>query len=242
MAGEFHNANKYSLPGIDNQVKAVQDFSFPSEAEIAKKGALIIENFGLQSLKGAILKKTIALQNELLQKPQGNKTGYSFDQPELPDEKNTEAVGFTGTPVFSNLKILGDTYEAGGVKYRFPDILINICLLSVHSEKLIIETPVQGRDIPVYEYISGGADQVTIQGTFTGPQNDIYPKFEMRDLNIALKCPKALRVVSWYLQLLDIHNIVIRNKDIGQEEGAQSYQKFQFMGSSDLPTDLKIKA
>lgn len=214
------------------------DINFVSVPSVAQ-ATQFTKALGISQLQGAILKQTIALQNKLLDPNKSNVKKMNFgDVTYAPDDFDRTGMG--GMPVFSNLFIKGDKYSVDGRNVSFDDITINLCLISVRSEKEIVKTKVQGRNGTVKQYISDGDDEVTIQGTFVGGGTDQYPRELIANLIKALDCPKPLIITSWYLNMFDISQIVIESRDMGQEEGVGALQRFSFTGLSDAPTILKI--
>ncbi|WP_263399040.1 DUF6046 domain-containing protein, partial [Streptococcus pneumoniae] len=66
---------------------------------------------------------------------------------------------------------------------------------------------------------------ITINGIITG-KNGHYPIDEVREFKKMLNANKALKVVSVYLQNLDVTNVVIKDYEFAQETGGYSYQRF----------------
>ncbi len=145
-----------------------------------------------------------------------------------------------GTPVYTNLQFTGKTYEDQYGKTRtFKTLTFDAVLITVSQSKNIITTAIQGRDGTVKEYIGMGDYIITIQGIITA-ENGRYPIDEVRDLKQMLDAPIAVEVVSWYLQNLDIANIVIKDYDIPQQEGGYSFQRFTINALSDTPQEIQI--
>jgi hypothetical protein len=153
-----------------------------------------------------------------------------------------------GTPVFSDIT-LGDKINPNNNQWKdndgklqsFTPMTFYTVLLSVSIPKRIVMTEIQGRPGTIKEYIGMGDYQVTINGVITGA-NGHYPKDEVRNLNKIISAPIAIVVTSWYLQNLNIHNLVINSgSEISQDEGGYSYQQFSIPAVSDFPVELKIK-
>lgn len=145
-----------------------------------------------------------------------------------------------GTPVYTNLQFTGKSYTAqNGEQKSFKTLVFDAVLMTVNQSKNIVTTAIQGRDGTVKEYIGMGDYSLTINGIITGA-NGHYPADEVRDLKRLLDAPIAIEVVSWYLQNLDIANIVIKDYTIEQVEGGYSYQRFSINALSDTPQEIQI--
>ncbi|KAA2242800.1 hypothetical protein F0L74_09740 [Chitinophaga agrisoli] len=112
-------------------------------------------------------------------------------------------------------------------------------LVTVAQSKKIIVTDIQGRDGTVKEYIGMGDYEVTINGIITG-SNQHYPIDETHALKQMLDAPVPLVAVSWYLQNLDVYNLVVRDYAFAQEPGGYSRQLFTINCLSDTPIELLI--
>ncbi|HWB93504.1 MAG TPA: DUF6046 domain-containing protein [Puia sp.] len=144
-----------------------------------------------------------------------------------------------GTPVLTNVVLLGDTYtDQSGKKITFEDITLDTVLLTVQQSKNIVVTEIQGSDTTVKEYIGMGDYQVTINGIIVGP-NGHFPIDEVNALQQLLKAPIPITVVSRYLQNLDIYSLVIKDFAYDQEPGGYSKQNFSINCMSDAPVELQ---
>lgn len=145
-----------------------------------------------------------------------------------------------GTPVFTDLTFEEVRYELpDGTIRRVPTIVLQTVLITVSQSKNIISTQIQGRDGTVKEYIGMGDYEVTINGIITGA-NQHYPIDVVYSLKQMLDAPVALQAVSWYLQNLDIYNLVVKDYAFDQEPGGYSKQNFTINCLSDLPIELLI--
>lgn len=144
-----------------------------------------------------------------------------------------------GTPVYSDITIPEFTYTIDDKSYTVPEIKLYSVLLVVNSAKNIVKTPIQGLNGTIKEYISDSDDSVTITGTITG-SNGNYPYEEVNNLHRLLSAPVAFKIVSKFLQNLDIDTLVIESAEIPQEEGGYSYQKFTINCVTDFPVELNI--
>ncbi len=125
-----------------------------------------------------------------------------------------------------------------GKVVSFSDITLATVLVTISQPKRIIRTEIQGRDGSVKEYIGMDDYQVTVNGIITGT-NGTYPFQEVAALHSICKAPVSISVVSAYLQLFDIFNLVIISFD--QEPGGYSKQNFTLNCISDKPVELIIQ-
>jgi hypothetical protein len=150
-------------------------------------------------------------------------------------------ISAMGTPVFSNIEFLSDTYETNtkGLFRDTPALRYDAVLLTVSQSKKIIKTEIQGRDGTVKEYIGMDDFSVTINGIITGT-NGHYPVDEVALLKQILDAPIPIPVASTYLNNLGINSLVIESYEFGQEAGGYSYQTFSISAVSEIPTELRL--
>lgn len=122
---------------------------------------------------------------------------------------------------------------------KWDDFRIDDVLLNVSQSKKIITTEIQGRDGTVKEYIGLDDFQIQITGRLNGTYN-VNPKELTRQLKIILSAGQPLEITSWYLQNLDITDIVIKDFNFGQTEGEYSTQYFTINAMSDKRFEAKI--
>lgn len=161
-----------------------------------------------------------------------------------------------GTDVMSNLVIEASAYEdiegflGSSFEMRFDHVLLN-----VEMNKNIVMTELQGRNNDVKEYISNGSYAVSIKGSLTGAVlpsgasfknngiaglNGAYPTDEMAEFVQMIKCPKSLKVRSWYLSQFGIDYIVVKRVITGQQSGQYSTQHFEIQAYSDEAIELTL--
>jgi hypothetical protein len=165
----------------------------------------------------------------------------SFDTPLVRDAGYNLLGNSLGNPVYTALTIMSGSYtDNGGRVITFPRIDFESVLISVSFPRVIIKTEIQGRDGTVKEYIGEGDAQLSIAGIICG-LNGHYPIDEVNQLKQVIKAPIAIDVVSAYLQNLDIYSIVFEDREIGQDSGGYSYQRFVLSAISDIPQELRIE-
>jgi hypothetical protein len=165
---------------------------------------------------------------------------YVIEQGGAQDIPLQKFVSKLGTVVYSNIifnagVILGEN----GVADTWDDFRIDDVLLTVSQSKKIITTEIQGRDGTVKEYIGLDDFQIQITGRLNGSYN-VNPKELTRQLKIILSAGQPLEITSWYLQNLDITDIVVKDFNFGQTEGEYSTQYFTINALSDKRFEAKI--
>jgi hypothetical protein len=144
-----------------------------------------------------------------------------------------------GTPVYADFTVEPFQYTTNGVTFFVPGIKLATLIIEVTKQKNIVKTIIQGSKGSVNEYIGTLDDVVVISGVIAG-SNGIYPYNEVSDLNKLLEAPVAFKVVSRWLQNLNIDNLIIVGADIPQREGGYSYQDFRIYCETDVPIELNI--
>ena len=161
-----------------------------------------------------------------------------FIEGDVPLQKFTSKLN---TIVYSNVIFnAGVILDENGVQIdKWDDFRIDDVLLTVSQSKKIITTEIQGRDGTVKEYIGLDDFQIQITGRLNGTYN-VNPKELTRQLKIILSTGQPLEITSWYLQNLDITDIVVKDFNFGQTEGEYSTQYFTINAMSDKRFEAKI--
>lgn len=146
-----------------------------------------------------------------------------------------------GTPIYSNIIFnKGKILDNNGIEIDFwEDFYIEDCLIIVSQTKKIIVTEIQGRDGTVKEYIGLDDFQITINGRLNGAYG-VNPKEDTKTLHKILSSGAPLAVTNWFLQNLDINDIVVQSFEIPQIEGKYSTQFFTITAMSDRVVEAKI--
>ncbi len=113
------------------------------------------------------------------------------------------------------------------------------CICLVTMEKNIVQTALQGRDGTIKEYISDGDYQIEIAAALTSEQDD-YPKDELKKLMSIIQSSEMIEVASDFLDLFNIHNIVVKSYGFNQETHSNR-QTFTICCLSDTPYEIKLK-
>lgn len=165
-----------------------------------------------------------------------------------PRDPSLDYSSLLNTPIYTNIEFLPGQYETNtkGVFKSFgsntdgPDRLrFESVLLSISQDKKIITTEIQGRDGTVKEYIGQDDYQVSVMGIITG-KNGQRPVDQILALKKMLDAPIAVEVASSYLQMLNIHYLVLKSYEIGENEGGYSYQTFNLSFLSDIQQELQL--
>lgn len=176
----------------------------------------------------------------------GNNNPYAGNVPSGPVPDQALYTSILGTPVFCDLS-LGDTTNPGantyidnnGIQRTFDPMTFATVLMTINQCKNIEKTKIQGRDGTIKEYIGLSDYLVTINGILPG-SNGVYPKDDVAALKQILTAPIALVAVSWWLQVWDIHYLVIDDFDVPQLPGEQSQQTFSLRASSDALQEIQF--
>jgi hypothetical protein len=158
------------------------------------------------------------------------KSPYTINQGISQDVPSPKFISKLNTIVYSNL-IFNKSYDKDG-NLLWQDFQIDDILISVSQSKKIITTEIQGRDGTVKEYIGMDDFQISLTGRISGSYN-VYEKELVAILKKILSSGQPLAVTSWYLQNLDIVNVVIKDFNFGQTEGEYSTQYFTISAISD---------
>lgn len=188
--------------------------------------------------------RALTLTYKLDHRPPVVKNDNPYDS-KIPQGLPTEPMlykSILGTPVVTDIVLQGGSYTNGetGKVITFPEIVLVTVLVTMSQPKRIIRTEIQGRDNTVKEYIGMDDYQITINGTIPGA-NGIFPYEDVADLHSLLRAPVTIKVVSAYLQLFDIFNIVVLDFSFDQEAGGISQQNFTINCISDKPIELLIQ-
>lgn len=155
---------------------------------------------------------------------------YVINEGDTMDVPLDKFVSKMGTIVYSNL-IINAIHDVNG-NLIFDDYRIDDCLMQVSQSKKIVTTEIQGKDGTVKEYIGLDDFQIQITGRITGSYG-VYEKELVRILKKILSLGQPLAVSSWWLQNLDITDIVVKDFNFDQNEGEYSTQYFTITALSD---------
>ena len=163
------------------------------------------------------------------------------DYPDIPIEEpaytmdtnpsDAPVYGPLGTPVFADMILRLGTKEVN----------LNTVLITVSRQKTIVKTVLPYLETTVKQYVSANDYAIRINGVLASGKPDEFPAGEMAELVNMLNEPAALEVVSEYLHLFGIYQIVVEGYDMQQVQGQQNTQSFAFNAISDAPVELKLR-
>lgn len=125
---------------------------------------------------------------------------------------NTESV-------FDNTKI-----EVPG-SIAFCDLGANV---SSQSSNNLILTKVQGRDYSRKELVSGGDINFTVTGKIVSNYPDIYPYEDVSKFVKLMQYKGILKVYNILFQQYNVTQILIKDFQMGQDDGFKNVQPYQF--------------
>jgi hypothetical protein len=215
----------------------MENFKVPSKLE----NPLILNTvatsavYGLANFAGINNIKIMDAQNSPYIKTE---VQNGFVDGDVPTQK---FISKLGTVVYSNIIFNAGVIldEGGNQTDKWDDFRIDDVLLTVSQSKKIITTEIQGRNGTVKEYIGLDDFQIQITGRLNGTYN-VNPKDLTRQLKLILSSGQPLEITSWYLQNLDITDIVVKDFNFGQTEGEYSTQYFTINALSDKRFEAKI--
>jgi hypothetical protein len=156
-------------------------------------------------------------------------SNFTLDLPAVP---NARAYSYLGTPIYEQI-----SFRTTDREYTFPDWP----LLDISAAKNIISTPIKGRNGTVKEHINIDDYQITIRGILINYVSDEYPEDLVYELHEIFKVNKELQVTNPLLNLMDIHNVVIKDIRFPEVEGYNHIQPFVIQCLSDEPVEIVIK-
>jgi hypothetical protein len=207
---------------------------------------IVVAGFGLQAVRILQYSAGQALLSRELEQGEVNFSSYEGDGLTAPNvsyavetadvaahlhggSKDSNLLSWMGTPIFADLR-----FE----RVNADPLQLDTVLIDVSQTKNIVTTAVQGRNGTIKEYVSDGDYVINIKGAITTPQSSAYPTGAVRDLLTILKQPAALSIISDYLRIFDIYQIVVTDYRFSQSEGFTNVQFFEINCISDTPDYL----
>ncbi|MPM83762.1 hypothetical protein SDC9_130831 [bioreactor metagenome] len=140
---------------------------------------------------------------------------------------------FFGTPVWANviLKTQDNLFE----------INLDTVLCDVSLPKHIIKTSITNRPGTFKEHIADGDYSIHMRGLLVEHSMYNYPRAQMTTLLQIIKRGEPIKVISEYLNLYGILNIVIESSSFTQKQGFQNVQPYDLTCLSDIDYSLIIK-
>lgn len=141
---------------------------------------------------------------------------------------STNSTGNTES-VFENTKI-----EVPG-DIAFCDLGANV---SSQSSNNLILTKVQGRDYSRKELVSGGDINFTVTGKIVSNYPDVYPYEDVSKFVKLMQYKGILKVYNILFQQYNVTQIIIKDFQMGQDDGFKNVQPYQFTCVAVEPDDV----
>jgi len=158
------------------------------------------------------------------------KAAFSKADLEAAPDMSVGLKDWYGRKVFSDLilKIGNDTVE-------FMNALI-----TVEQKNNIVTTAIQGRNGSVFEFISNGPYDITIEGILTGT-GEQYPKGEVKALAALFAKTEIIDANSEFLHLFDIYQLIRKTVRLNQGIANEGHQAFSLTFYSYEAIDLLLE-
>lgn len=143
-----------------------------------------------------------------------------------------------GTPIFDYIKVQPGNY------YNFEGKLVPIrafdfpyeCVVEISQPSMIEETFILGRKGGSIKEQMGVDDwYITIRGFIINYESSDYPTEAVNAFKELISHPASLDIESPFLNMFDINELVIFDRNIPQIEGALHYQPFTLLCKSNEP-------
>jgi len=161
---------------------------------------------------------------------------------------NNSGFSLFGSLVFANLVFPAQNVtDLEGNTISLPRARLDGVLMTVTQTKNIVTTPTQGRNGTVKEYISEGDFSISINGVIAGSDflgfkvsdGNVYPEASVNEMIQIVRAPARLKVVSEFLDLFGISEVVVTDYDFPQTRGTRDNQLFTMQLLSDEPLELQ---
>lgn len=211
-----------------------------SDIPRAIQGATFVSSdLGVSAIKSNIAFKNVAL--------------YEQSQADSSDAKS-----YLGTPVFDTItlgnlsnKSQNSYIDILGEQKTFEPIRIYNAILEVTQTKNIINTPIQGRNGTIKQYISDGDFLITLNGRVSGVYDNVtgqwsydskkFPQQGVKSIIDICKVNANISVSSFFLyELFGITDVVITDYSFFQREGNRNEQLFTINMLSDSDAILEF--
>ncbi len=188
----------------------------------------ILNTFGMRAVKPLFYGKGKPLKKKTTNYPEGQTAEVEkFDT--YPDD--IQKMSMLGTPVFSDVVLVS------------PDgkliVEQDAVLCEVTQKKRIVKTNIVGRNGSVKEYINEDDYAVNLKGVLLSDKPDTVPD-QLSELYKIVSINDSVAVVSPFLDVFDIHNIVIESLKINQIEGKLNVISFDITSVSDVELSILV--
>lgn len=155
----------------------------------------------------------------------------------IPPVKGSEFIEFKsfkfGTPVYELMTI--NTPDQSLV-FQFPEaVIVDV----VESPKVVLRTPIQGRNGTVKEIINNDDERIVIMGVLISDNYD-FPEKMLKELKNLKNYNGHVEVNDLYLNANGIDNIVITNLSYQRKKGMSNTIFFKLDAYTDEPIELEI--
>lgn len=181
----------------------------------------IISGFGLENIRTAVYRQGLSEPLEPGGSDFGEFTGPS--QQALNSGGEAARTSILGTPVFSDAEL----------RFGAKSVVLTTVLMTVTQQRNIVTTPITGRSGTIKEYVSEGDYMINLKGAIVNSEPYLYPTGAVRDLLELLQVQSEIDVISDFLRLFDVNNIVVTDYSFPQQEGFQNVQLFDINCLSD---------
>lgn len=144
---------------------------------------------------------------------------------------------YLGTPVYSNLTFLDNPQST-----VVGDVVFETAIITVNRPKNIVATQIQGRDGDVNEYINAGDYQISVQGRIVSQEQLKAPEDAVVAFREMMNIAGSLEVASFFLEMFDIHTVVVLNYGVSEIIGSRNQYEFFIEMKSENPIELQINA
>lgn len=110
-------------------------------------------------------------------------------------------------------------------------------MVQVQSSNNVVLTKVQGRDFSRKELISGGDVNFTVTGKIVSNYPDVYPYALVSKFITLMQHPGVLHVSNLMFQQFNVTQVLIKDFQMGQNEGFKNVQPYSFTCVGIEPND-----
>lgn len=148
-----------------------------------------------------------------------------------------------GTPIFDYIKILPGSY------YNFEGKLTKVrgyefpfeCIVEITQPTMAEETFIKGKvGGSVKEFMGVDDWYITVRGFIINYDSSDYPTDQVNEFRELISHPTELQVESPFLNMFDINEMVIMDRQIPQIEGSLHYQPFTLLCKSNEPFYVEV--
>ncbi len=147
-------------------------------------------------------------------------------------EEVPEAYTKFGTPIFGMFVFEETEYTYLGTRYKTPRLELPVALVSVSKQNTIVETPLNGRDGTIKEYISTSDYNISLSAILAKQRR--YPNDLARIIDQISSAKTSVKISNALLNSLDVFNVVIKSYNVSQVQGKLNLLQLSIEMVSDL--------